>query len=347
MIEIIEEKEYWDDFVSTCKESDFYHTFDYHMIAKGDGKPVLLKYSKGKSVIALPLLIRKIQNTPYYDATSVYGYPGPLCQNIEGGFDSQKYATELLNYFSKNNIISVFSRLNPFIALQQEVLEKIGGIEKKGVVISIDLKKDIEQQRQDFGRRLKGQLNRIRRHCYATKANNAQEFRDFKNLYRENMDRVNAKPMYYFDDEYFNVLTESNSFNTHTLLTKHKETDETIGACMFIYKNATVHYHLSGTRGDSLPLMPIKLLIDEMRIMANELGLSHFNLGGGLGGANDSLLQFKSSFSKNMVDFCVWKLVVNPIAYQKLVAERNIPETVNFFPLYRYDGELLLVKNGC
>ncbi len=344
MIEIIKEKEGWDDFVSTFDHSDFYHTFDYHMIAKGDGRPVLLKYSHEDTRIGLPLLIRNIPNTPFFDATSVYGYPGPLCQNIPVDFNSQHYSKALLEYFSDHNIISVFSRLNPFMQQQHKVLEKIGSVEKKGVVVSIDLKKNIGQQRKEFGRRLKGQLNKIRRHCYVQKAFNDDEFQDFNKLYRENMDRVNAKPRYYFDDHYFNVLTKSNSFHTETLLAKHQDTGETIGAGMFIYKNSVIHYHLSGTRGDSLPLMPIKLLIDDMRIKATERGLSYFNLGGGLSGANDTLLQFKSSFSKNMVDFYVWKLIVDPNVYQKMIAECKEPTNANFFPPYRYKSEYYYTK---
>lgn len=344
MLEVIVEKECWDDFVSAHQDSDFYHTFDYHAIAKGDGQPVLLKYSHGEASIGLPLLVRKIPNTPFYDATSVYGYPGPLCENLSLGFDSQHYANELTEYFSDQKIISVFSRLNPFIPQQLNVFEKIGHIEKKGMIVSIDLKKDLEAQRKEFGRRLKGQLNKIRRHCSVKKANNEKEFQDFSKIYRENMDRVNAKPMYYFDDKYFSILAKSKSFHTETLLAVQNDTGQTIGAGMFIYKNSVIHYHLSGTRNDSLPLMPIKLLIDEMRIMASELGLSHFNLGGGLAGANDSLLQFKSSFSKNMLDFYVWKLIVNPKAYQKLSHECYVSTDTKFFPLYRCNSEYNYVK---
>ena len=81
-----------------------------------------------------------------------------------------------------------------------------------------------------------------------------------------------------------------------------------------------------------------------MRIKATELGLDHFNLGGGLAGANDSLLQFKSSFSKNMVDFCVWKLIVNQEVYDDLVLKNQTPKQVNFFPSYRFSPELSMVK---
>ncbi|MBO0330194.1 peptidoglycan bridge formation glycyltransferase FemA/FemB family protein [[Muricauda] lutisoli] len=342
MIEVIEEKKYWDDFISSFDESDLYHTFDYHMIAKEDGKPVLLKYTHNNVSICLPLLIRDIPNTSFNDATSVYGYPGPLCKNISDNFDGAHFKSELLQYFSSNNIVSVFSRLNPFMPIQHRILESIGEINNKGQVVSIDLKKPIDQQRQEFGKRLKGQLNKARRHCRVIKAENDEELQEFIDIYHENMDRVNAKPMYYFDDEYFRVIAKSNSFHTETLLAVHNETREVMGASMFIYKNSVVHYHLSGTKTEYLPLMPTKLLIDEMRIKASKMGLSHFNLGGGLSSANDSLLHFKSSFSKDMSDFYVWKLIVNPEVYNKLTKELHTQQNSDFFPLYRCSNPLVI-----
>ncbi|BFP42748.1 hypothetical protein FGF1_35930 [Flavobacteriaceae bacterium GF1] len=339
MIQVIEEKKYWDDFISSFEESDLYHTFDYHSISKGEGRPILLKYCDGQVCIGLPLLVRKIPDTAFYDATSVYGYAGPLYKNISNSFDNRRFENELLEYFASNNIISVFSRLNPFLSLQHLVLKNIGDIEKKGPVVTIDLKKDIDIQRQEFGRRLKGQLNKVRRYCSVKKAANDREFQDFIEIYHENMDRVNAKPMYYFDDDYFKVLAKSNGFNTETLLAIHNESGEVIGASLFFYKNSIVHYHLSGTKSEYLHLMPTKLLIDEMRIKATNMGLSQFNLGGGLAGANDTLLQFKSSFSKDMTDFYVWKLIVKPKVYKKMIAESDKPNGVGFFPLYRYNGD--------
>ncbi|WP_437395718.1 peptidoglycan bridge formation glycyltransferase FemA/FemB family protein [Flagellimonas lutimaris] len=344
MIEVIEEKKHWDEFISSFKESDLYHTFDYHMIAKEDGKPVLLKYSNGEISIGLPLLIRNIPGTPFNDATSVYGYPGPLYKNIPDDFDSNHFKSDLLEYFSSNNIVSVFSRLNPFLPLQNHILQNIGEIDKKGPIVAIDLRKPIDQQRQEFGKRLKGQLNKARRHCTIKKAINDEELQEFIKIYHENMDRVNATSMYYFEDDYFKVLAKSKSFHTETLLAIHNESGEIMGASMFIYKNSVVHYHLSGTKTEYLPLMPTKLLIDEMRIKASQLGLTYFNLGGGLSGTDDSLLRFKSSFSKNMVDFYVWKLIVNPEVYNKMTKESFTINNSDFFPLYRCSNRLVFTS---
>ena len=342
MIQIIEEKKDWDEFIAYFEESDLYHTFDYHTLAKGDGEPVLLKYTYGEVIIGLPLLIRKVPNTSYFDATSVYGYAGPVYKNVPLDFDNTHFANELLEYFKLNNIIAVFSRLNPFLPKQNKVLKNIGSIDKKGPIVAIDLKKDIDIQRQEFRRRLKGQLNKARRLCTVKKASTAEDFQAFIKIYHENMDRVKAKPMYYFNDEYFNILLKCTAFEAETLLAIDNESGNIIGASMFIYKNSVVHYHLSGTKSEYLPLMPTKLLIDEMRIKATHLGLTHFNLGGGLSGSNGSLLQFKSSFSKNMIDFKVWKLIVLPEIYKEISEESN---KVDFFPIYRYNDDKLIMQN--
>ena len=50
------------------------------------------------------------------------------------------------------------------------------------------------------------------------------------------------------------------------------------------------------------------------------------------------------SFSKNMIDFCVWKLIVNQDVYKDLVLKNQTPEHVDFFPLYRFSSDLSMVK---
>lgn len=343
MIEIIEEKKYWDEYISSFEESDLYHTFDYHMAAKDGCKPILLKYSHGETRIALPLLLRKIPNSSFNDATSVYGYPGPLYSGISELFDHKHFKKELFEYFMANKIVSVFSRLNPFLPIQHNILGNIGNIQKKGPVVTIDLTMPIDIQRQRFGKRLKGQLNKIRRYCTVKEAENDGEIQEFINIYHENMNRVNAKSMYYFSDDYFKALAKSKNFHTKTLLAVHNETGDIMGASMFFHRNSILHYHLSGTRTEYLSHMPTKLLIDEMRIKASKLGLTHFNLGGGVSGANDSLLQFKTSFSKNMLDFYVWTLIVDQKQYKKLTEEcSSLHKSSDFFPLYRCNNRLVL-----
>ncbi len=105
----------------------------------GNQVPTLFKYTEKDYTIALPLLIRKIGNPEYYDATSVYGYAGPISKGIFSGFNNGPFIKKLLTFFQENNIISVFSRLNPYINYQREILNSFGDIVNKGKVVNIDL----------------------------------------------------------------------------------------------------------------------------------------------------------------------------------------------------------------
>ncbi len=343
MIEILKSRDEWFPLIKKVENSDCYHTFDYHQLSRNeDEQPILIKYSEDNKTIALPLLIRKIPGSPYKDATSVYGYPGPVTHNISGNFDNTNFVKELCELFKAHNIISVFSRLNPFIPFQETVLKNLGEVQTSGKVINIDLTKDIDIQRQEYQKRLKTYVNMSRRHCSTRKASSQKDILEFIDLYYENMRRVQARESYFFDKEYFFDLLNTNDFDTEILLAVHNETKTTIGGAMFIKKNKIIQYHLSGASEKYLGLNPIKLLIDEMRIIATRENYTYFNLGGGVGSKEDSLFQFKSNFSKDFKSFEIWKYIVNEKIYDNLVKRKkdracsyfskNCPE---YFPCYR------------
>ena len=47
------------------------------------------------------------------------------------------------------------------------------------------------------------------------------------------------------------------------------------------------------------------------------------HLGGGLGGAHDSLFDFKAGFSKDRQPFRTWRVVVDPVRYAELSQARH------------------------
>ena len=122
----------------------------------------------------------------------------------------------------------------------------------------------------------------------------------------------------------------------------HNETEEIISGAIFVKTQNVVQYHLSGSKTDYLHLNPLKLLIDEMRIIATQQGYTYFNLGGGKSGSEDSLFYFKSSFSKDFRPFYLWKYVVNKEVYEQLsnksfdsTLKTNVFKTCDYFPAYR------------
>lgn len=342
MIEVIKDKKVWKEQIALVSNSDFYHTYDYHQLSKSnDEYPILIKYADGQTSLLIPLLLRDIDNSDYKDATSVYGYAGPLVQHIDENFNVDDFQDEFNQFLQKNNIVSVFSRLHPYIEHQESILKGLGTITALGNVVNIDLTDTIENQRAKFSRRLKTYLNKSRRSCTVIKGNIDEHLDDFIRLYHENMRRVDADDSYFFTNEYYRQILSSEDYESELSLCVHTESEEIIGAAMFMKKGDIVQYHLSGLSEEHFELNPIKLVIDEMRIKSTEEGYKYFNLGGGLGSNEDSLFRFKSSFSKDFKEFKIWKYIVNENAYKELVSQKlgndHAPDIIeaDYFPAYR------------
>jgi len=350
MIEIIKEKEKWDTILGTMDQYDFYHTYDYQHISKNiEEEPVLIHYTEGNRSIALPLLLRSIADTPYMDATSVYGYAGPLTCNIDNDFDNTNFKNQLLAFFKKNNLVAVFSRLHPYIPIQQLVLKNMGEVTVMGKIVNVDLTKNLESQKKEYQKRLRTYINKERNVYTIIGSKTESDVLKFIDLYYENMRRVNADSNYFFKKEYFFGLLKSEDFKTDLLLARCNDSNEIVGGAMFIKKNNIVQYHLSGAKEEYLNLNPIKVLIDEARINATNENYTYFNLGGGKGGKEDSLFRFKAGFSKDFWIFSVWKYIINKDAYDGLVQKTliNVPKDLHkdylaYFPHYRSPGQTKL-----
>ncbi len=339
-LKVLDKKDEWHNTLDAIGYYDFYHTYDYHYLSKlDDEKAILLKYTEGNKVICFPFLIRKINDTEYFDATSVYGYAGPLQKNVDEDFDNSLFSKALNDYFIQEKIISVFSRLNPFILNQEQVLKGIGETKQLGQIVNIDLTQSLNKQIETYSKTTKRYINKCRKQCNVVRSNHSSDIDSFIKLYYENMDRVNAKEHYYFSKDYFLKFVNSNDYETDILLAALKDTGEIISGALMVKTNDVVQYHLSGTKAEFLELSPIRLLIDEMRIIAKNENKTFFNLGGGLGNSDDGLFRFKSSFSKNLKPFIIWKHIINKKAYNSLVEQHVTPDcNLDFFPLYRCNG---------
>lgn len=342
MIEILNDKKEWSEQLAMAENFDFYHTYDYHQLSKNDDEsPILLKYTDGTTTLVLPLVIRPIENSNYKDATSVYGYAGLLVLHLDEQFNKEKFHEELITFFNENKIVSVFSRLHPFIEHQEEIHQGLGTITELGKVVYKNLTDSLEVQRAEYNRRLKTYINKSRKFCTVIEGNLDEHLDAFIQLYVENMKRVDAEDRYFFDTDYYYRLLSSDDYDSKLMLCKHNETQEIIAGAIFMKTGNIVQYHLSGLSDDYFDLNPIKLLIDEMRIIATNEGFKYLNLGGGLGSKENSLFKFKSSFSKDFKSFKIWKYIVDEKAYKilsdKHLASQSESENLDlgFFPLYR------------
>lgn len=357
----------WTAILQRCAPFDFYHTPQYHALAEdaGEGTARLFVYREGDCVIALPLLLRPLDGlagvSPVgescWDATSVYGYAGPICvpseppESVIRGFQSA-----LQEQLRALQIVTVFSRLHPIIP-QHSLLRGLGECHAYNRTVSIDLTLPVETQRAAFRKNHKEGINKLRRaRVTCVHAEGDLLLDEFLDIYDETMRRVGAQESYFFPRAYFERLASDLPGQVNRFICLHQ--GRAICGGVFVECCGMLQYHLGGTLDDSLKLAPMKLLVEDVRLWANRRGLQIFHIGGGTTSRmDDPLLHFKLGFSSRVHEFAVWRWVLSPAIYQELCAAKSqwngqhalcITQTA-FFPQYRAPtapAELVALGNG-
>lgn len=334
----IRNRDDWDKYIAQSYAHEGFHTWYYHSL-NTEGEPLLFVYEESKVFVSLPVIKRKIEGSEYFDMTCVYGYAGPL-SNI--AFEKlttptiMQFKIAFAAFMKAESSICIFSRLHPFLN-QYHLLENIGGIKDNGTTLYVDLSISEEDQRNRYDKRLNRQIRSLRKMGYVIKeAESVQEIEDFVEMYHKNMDRLNASPNYYFNAQYFiNLLNKEYMKNKLVLI--YDGANLMCGA-LILLSDDIVRNHLSATSPDYLSISPSKLLTDEISMIGRRLGKKIFHLGGGVGGKEDSLFNFKKLFSNLQVKDRIWCYINDESAYTHLVLRSGVdinPET-KFFPLYRH-----------
>jgi Acetyltransferase (GNAT) domain len=336
----------WDAVLARVVEYDFHHLAGYHRLAEylGEGTAGLFVYRDGEHLIAVPLLLRPINDQEPagpWDATSVYGYAGPIAshaslpQTVIDGFQ-RSLREELIS----RRIVTVFSRLHPLIE-QRPLVAGLGETAVCGPTVSIDLTLTPEEQWAGYS---KGTRRLIRR---ATEAGvvcvhepNLEHLLEFGAMYRETMERVGATSSYFYDDAYFERMAAELGSVMHLFVAL---VDGRPAACgLFTLCDGIVQAHLGASRSEYAALSPVRLIDDTARRWAVDAGARVLHLGGGLGGKEDGLFQYKAGFSDRRHDFRVWRWVVDDATYDDLCRKRGPAEgppaacgSGQFFPAYR------------
>jgi hypothetical protein len=334
VIEVADNK--WSEILSKSLQYDFYHTQAYHLLEK-ENRPVLFVAIYDNNFIALPLIIRVIPNSAYFDCTSVYGYCGPL-SNLDFEVIPNEYFAifqeKLKNFFKQNNIVTAFSRLHPLIS-RGSFFNDLGIVKNINKTVAIDLRISLEEQKIQYRKSNISELNQLRRKGFEiVEAKSKEDIDAFIAIYHETMSRVEADKTYFFNHQYFYDFLKNNCFETKLLLAK-KENEIAAGA-IFTITNKFMQYHLAGTTHAYIKETPMKLILDEARLLGKELGLYYLHLGGGVGGSDDdSLFRFKKGFSDFLCMYQIWQMIIDEVKYNELIEESGVDKSGSFFPLYR------------
>jgi Acetyltransferase (GNAT) domain len=319
---------------------DVYHLPAYNAFEArtGSRRATAFAYREDRQVFLLPLLLGLVDGTEHLDATSSYGYSGPISNSMDDGF-WERATGALVETLRAERVVACFVRLHPLLPVDLAALARFGPAPLHGLTVSIDLTLPEEQAWRLIRENHRRDINRARKRGRRLVVDTWSHLDCFIEMYHETMHRVGAEGGYFFEKSYFHSLREAVGEHVHLMFV---EADgQLISGGIFFEYAGIVQYHLGATRTDCLREQPSKLMFDEVRRWASARGNHALHLGGGLGGGSASegngLFLFKAGFSDRRHPFHTWRVVVDEPAYERL-AQLTLTEAdpaVGYFPMYR------------
>ena len=295
-----------------CTSEDYFRC-EQHLRAEGVTHSLVLERGPGET-LWLPLVVRRIEGTPFRDAVSPYGLPGARM----GGLC--RVAPALVDW-EATGLVSIFVR------------ERLGephcfeGGTARSPVCLVDPSQPLHL-RESHGRHIRRNLRLgFRTTCTPVRESTHEEQEGLKAVYRETMIRDRARGRYFFSDAWW-----AQAFRAPAawLLTTRTPEGDIASAALAVRSDGFLHYYLGGTATSSLALSPAKNTLYAMGELAMKLGLT-LHLGGGLH-PGDALEHFKRGFANAMASFYTHELVCNPAVYALLSGTLVAGEQ---FPAYR------------
>ncbi len=326
---------------------DFCHLPHYHRVAEqGEEKTArLFVWREAGHLIAMPLLLRPVDPAApeeWWDATSVYGYGGPITSPAGVPEDVALHFQEALRKaLCDLRVVSAFSRLHPLLP-QCGLLDGLGECLVRGQTISIDLTQPEEVQWEGYHKKCRISIRKLHQAGFVgVHDRELRHLPEFVEIYHEIMRRVDAQSAYYFDLAYFEMLARELGPALHLFAVFQGR--EVAAASLATLCGGIMQDFLGGTRDAFLKVSPDRLVVDTERRCAKEMGARVLHLGGGVGLQEDSVFRYKARFSDRRHDFSTWQCVLLPAVYSELCEQKAARDAAqnlhpchsDYFPAYR------------
>jgi serine/alanine adding enzyme len=306
------EPEAWNSLLAELGLVDVYLTREYVETScrLEPGRPLFLRAGDG--------VFAAILRDDPTDVITPYGYGGPVGAGFWKPYE---------DWCRASGVVTTFVRFHPLYANHRDAppsvqVEQLGGT----VAWRLDEHEDLFERMHRHHRRV------VRRALAAgvepTAALSPEGLDRFRSLYEQTMGRQGASAFYYFSPEYWRAL--ETDLRKHVVLFEAGED----AALLCLAAPPWLHYHLGASSEAGRKLGASTLLFLEAARWAQELGYTHFHLGGGVGGARDSLYVFKRRFDPGgELEAAIGKAIHDRQAYARLAGTAAILD--GFFPAYR------------
>jgi serine/alanine adding enzyme len=312
--------EAWDEVLAKLGQTDAYLLRGYVESAclLDDGRPTLLR--RGETVFACS--VRAIPESERADVTTPYGYGGPLGGSLQAFWPAYE------RWCAEHALVSTFVRFHPLAgnhrgAPEAMRLERLAdtfvwSLEAGDLVDSMH-----RHHRRVVRKAERGLRTRVEPGPGALAA--------FVPLYEETMRRRDADRFYRFPPAYWEALRAG--LGERLVLFETLDEEGIAAAALCLATPPWLHYHLGASAERARTSGATNLVLLAAARWGRDHGCVAFHLGGGVGGAEDSLWEYKRRFApEGAREMWVGKLVHDARAYAELAATEAVD---GWFPAYR------------
>lgn len=323
----------WDDLLSSIGLQDVYFRRAYLESASllGQGQPVFLRCSASGGDVVFPCLVRDWRDG-YADVGTPMGYGGPVATGADPPVAAFFETYE--RWCAGAGVVATFVRFHPLLA-NQRLAEGRWHLEHIGHSIGWRLD---GRSAEDLFAEMGSHHRRLARKARAAGVETSveeepDELASFVDLYEDTMRRKGASDFYLFPDAYWRLLV--GGLKDALVLFDARLEDELVASILCFASGPYLHYHLGCSSERAQSVGANHLLFHAAASWAAGRGLDRFHLGGGVGGFEDSLYEFKRRFDPDgTCPAYLGKAVHDLDAYLALSGMDEL-DLAGYFPAYR------------
>ena len=309
------EPERWDDVLRAAGVTDVYYSrgFVRASAALVDAEPVLLRH---RDVFFACLL----RSDPV-DVVTPYGYGGPV------GGPQDEFPAAYEEWCARRGVVSSFAVFHPLLRNAGPPFRctPLAG------TVAWDLRgaAGLLEGMHKHHRRL---VRRAQRAGYDVLVEpRPSDLTEFAAVYAQTMRRAGASPFYFFPPPYWSELAAG----VPLVRVDVRSRGELLASVLGMGEPPWLHFHLGGASDAARGTGASHLALYRLACWAREQGFETLHLGGGVGGREDSLLEFKLRFApEGRVGVAIGKAVHDLPAYLRLSGATAV-DWDGFFPAYR------------
>jgi hypothetical protein len=274
-------------------------------------QPLFLAHEAGDECWLHSLHCTDVPGTALRDASSPYGYGGPVCSTDDPAFVAAAWQA-YVQWMRGHDVVVEYIRFHPALANERHYG---GNVVDNRAVVWVDLQqKDITA---GYAVRLRHALKKAAAagliYEEAALSSLASEFARF---YRAGMSDIGADSFYLFADSYFEALAASPRARVGFC---RSTGGQWLAAALFLDGHGIREYHLAATCAEGRKASASSFVLHHGGVAAQARGLRRFYLGGGSDArADNPLLFFKSAFSSQRLVYRTGSNVFDPARYDEL-----------------------------